>query len=251
MKIIDISCFYGPWAAYPVKGDIVEVAAELRRFGIACGLVSPLAAVWCRNPQAYNRELLEVTRPHSGLMPVPILDPSIPTWREEVETMRRDTRVVAFRVFLNYTQFNLGRRDTLDDFFGYFNQIGVPLIIQRRMEDPRYNHHKAVVADADVNYLQETAMRFPELKLILGGMSAGVNAARALAHAGIYLDTAQMDSMACIRRQIDAGLLPRLLFGTHVPLFETYAAFGRVLHDVSDSEAEQILYGNAARLFGL
>ena len=80
-------------------------------------------------------------------------------------------------------------------------------------------------------------------------MSAGVNARRHWRSRNIF--GRRKWRMACIRRQIDAGLLPRLLFGTHVPLFETYAAFGRVLHDVSDSEAEQILYGNAARLFGL
>lgn len=63
---------------------------------------------------------------------------------------------------------------------------------------------------------------------------------------GIYLDTSQMDGINCIRRQIEQGLLPRLLFGSHTPLFETYSAFARMLHDITDTEAEQIFSGNAA-----
>jgi len=249
--MIDISCFYGAWPAYPVKGAIAEVAAELQSHGITDALISPLAAVWCRNQQAYNRELLETTRPYPGLHPVPVLDPTLPSWREEVENMRRDKRVRAFRVFLNYTRFDLARRDSLHDFLDCFNQSGLPLIFQRRMEDPRYNHHRAGVPDADVNHALNAAQGFPGVRLILGGVSAGVNAALVLKHPGVYLDTSQMDGLSCIREKIGQGLLPRLLFGSHLPLFETYSAFGRVLHDVSDAEARQIFQMNAARLLGL
>ncbi len=248
MKIFDCSCFYGTWPAYPVRGAIAEVAAELRAHGITDALISPLAAVWCRNQQAYNRELLEITQPYPGMHPVPVLDPTLPTWQAEAALMLRDSRVKAFRIFPNYTVFNRERRDSLADFLAGCSRSSIPLIVQRRMEDSRYNHHRAGVPDTDMNHILGIAAQLPGLKLILGGMSSGVNAARILKHPGIYLDTSQMDGWRCIRRQIEQGLLPRLLFGTHMPLFETAAAFGRVLHDVSDAEAEQILYGNAASL---
>ena len=247
MKIFDISCFYGPWTTYPVRGAIANVAAELSANGVTTGFVSPLAAVWCRNQQAYNQALLADTRPYDGLSPAPVLDPTLSTWREEVDVMRRDPRVKIFRVFLNYARFDLSARDTLDDFFGFFNQAGMPLIIQRRMEDSRYNHHLAVVPDVDINYVITAALRFPELNLVLAGIPSGVNAEKLLGHRGIYLDTSQMDGMCCIRYAINQGLLPRLIFGSHIPLFETCSAFARVLNDVSDDEAGQIFSGNAAR----
>lgn len=251
MKTFDISCFYGSWPTYPVKGALADIAAELQAHGITAGFISPLAAVWCRNQQAYNQELLAATRSYACFYPVPALDPTLPSWREEVEVMRRDPRVKAFRVFLNYTRFDLARRDSLNDFLDCFNQTGLPLIIQRRMEDSRYNHHHAVVPDTDIHHILHAALQFPTLKLILGGVSSGVNAAQALKHPGVYLDTSQMDGMGCIREKIGQGLLPRLLFGSHMPVFETSSAFGRVLHDVSDDEAGQILGGNAARIFML
>jgi len=96
------------------------------------------------------------------------------------------------------------------------------------MEDSRYNHHRAGVPDADVNHALNAARSLPGLKLILGGVSSGVNAALVLKHPGVYLDTSQMDGLSCIREKIGQGLLPRLLFGSHLPLFETYSAFGRV-----------------------
>lgn len=248
MKIFDCSCFYGSWPEYPVKGAIDTVAAELQSHGITDALLSPLAAVWCRNQQAFNRELLEVTRPYPWIRPAPVLDPTLPTWQEEARGMLQDPRVKIFRIFLNYTTFSLERRDSLKDCLEYCSRSGIPLIVQRRMEDPRYNHHRAGVPDTDMNHILGIAAQLPGLKLILGGMSSGVNPAQILKHPGIYLDTSQMDGWRCIRRQIEQGLLPRLLFGSHIPLFETYAAFARVLHDVTDSEAEQVFYGNAASL---
>lgn len=248
VKIFDCSCFYGPWPEYPVRGAIAEVAAELRSLGITDALISPLAAVWCRNQQAYNRELLEITRPYSGMHPAPVLDPTLPAWQEEAARMLQDPRVKIFRMFLNYTTFSRARRDSLADFLADCSRSGIPLIAQRRMEDPRYNHCRADVPDTDMNHILDIAAELPGLKLILGGMSSGVSAARILNHPGIYLDTSQMDGLHCMRRQIEQGLLPRLLFGSHIPLFETQAAFGRVLYDVSDAEAERIFYSNAAGL---
>ncbi len=250
MNIFDVSCFYGPWPAYPIKGGIAEVAAALQAHGITAGFISPLAAVWCRNQQAFNRELLEVTRPYPFLAPVPVLDPTLPTWPDEAECMLCDPRVRAFRVFINYTRFNAVRRDSLDEFLDYFDRTGRPLIVQRRMEDPRYNHHRAVIADTDIGLVVNSARRFQNLKLILGGVSAAIAPAPVLEHPGIYLDTSQMDGMRCIREKINVGLLPRLLFGSHIPLFETCSAFGRVLHDVDDAEAKLIFNGNAARVLG-
>lgn len=246
MKIIDTSCFFGAWPEYPVKGGIGDVVAELKAFGITDAFISPLAAVWCRNQHAYNRELLEATRSYPGLYPVPVLDPTLPTWRDEVALMRNDPRVKAFRVFLNYTVFDRARRDSIESFLKDFSQYGFPVIFQRRMEDPRYNHHRSGVPDTDVNHILDVAAHVPGLKLILGGMSVAVDAAQILKHPGIYLDTSQMDGIHCIRRQIEQGLLPRLLFGSHIPLFETYSAFARILHDVTDAEAEQIFSDNAA-----
>ncbi len=248
MKIFDFSCFYGTWPAYPVLGAMDDVAAELKNWGVTDAFISPLASAWCRNQQAFNRELLEITRPYPGMHPAPVLDPTLPAWQEEAALMLRDPRVRIFRVFLNYTPFNRERRDSLAEFLTYCSQSGLPLIVQRRMEDPRYNHHRTGVPDTDMNHVLGIAAHLPELKLILGGMPAGVNAAQILKHPGIYLDTSQMDGLSCIRRQIEQGLLPRLLFGSHMPLFETAAAFGRVLPDISDAEAVQIFHGNAAGL---
>lgn len=246
--IIDASCFYGFWPEYPVKGLITDVTRELKEWGITSALITPLAAVWCRNQHLYNRALLHETEPYPELLPVPVLDPALPAWREEVANMLRDKRVKAFRVFLNYTRFDLTRRDNLDDFFDFFQQNKLLLIMQRRMLDPRYQHQRAVVPDADVNYLLKTASDFCGLKLIIGGVSAVTDPALVLRHPGIYLDTSQMDGLHALRHCIDQGLLTRLLFGSHTPLFETSSAFRRILGDIDDKEASSIFSENIRSL---
>ena len=71
-------------------------------------------------------------------------------------------------MFLNYTRFDLGRRDTLDDFFDINQMV---LIIRRRMEI----RGTTITGGSRDGYQlpAETAMRFPELKLILGYVGRG------------------------------------------------------------------------------
>ncbi|MCP3966046.1 MAG: hypothetical protein GY750_07535 [Lentisphaerae bacterium] len=246
--INDISCFYGPWTTHPVQGDVRQVSEKLKRIGIDRGYISPLAAVWCRNQHLYNCELLELTSEFENLLPVPVLDVSVPTWQEECIEMCKDTRVKMFRVFLNYTYWDQSMHN-LKEIFKFFAEKNIPVIFQRRMEDRRYNHKLAQVQDADINNVViKYAMRVPELKLVIGAAAVAHLNSSILDHKGIYLDTSMLEELKWAREAFDNGLGGRLLLGSHIPIFEENAGFSRFLPQLADDEAEMVFDRNFEKL---
>ena len=56
-------------------------------------LVSPLEAVFAPEPGPANRALLRTTRAFDTLTPVPVINPTLGNWREELALCARDPRV--------------------------------------------------------------------------------------------------------------------------------------------------------------
>ena len=59
-----------------------------------------------------------------------------------------------------------------------------------------------------------------------------------------------MDGMDSLLRLVDAGLAPRLLYGSHAPFFMPLAAVARVILDLDAETANLIMHDNASTLLG-
>jgi len=57
--------------------------------------------------------------------------------------------------------------------------------------------------------------------------------------------------MNTVLRFCEMGLVDKLLFGSHTPLFIPLSAVARVVIDLDAAAATKILGGNAARVLGL
>lgn len=248
---VDINAFAGHWPSHPVDGDVMEVVASLSSVGVDRICLSPLDAVWCRNPHHYNRWLLEVTRPLLEVLPTPVIDPTVTTWREELDAVASDSRVKMIKLHPNYSPYALTAASDCLDAAG---EKGIAVLIQTRMEDPRRQHPLQQVPDLPLNEILDIAESHPGATVIAGGLAWPTIVAekeRIGELPNVFVDLSQCDGMNTVLRFCEMGLVDKLLFGSHTPLFIPLSAVARVVIDLDAAAATKILGGNAARVLGL
>jgi predicted TIM-barrel fold metal-dependent hydrolase len=246
--IIDLNAYAGHWPFHPVDGDLKAVRASLRAYGVDRICLSPLGAAWCRNPHRFNAEVYRASEVFEDIWPVPVLDPTVATWREELARAVRQPKVRLVKLLPPYGPYPLSEADALLD---ALSNAGLGVILQTRLEDPRRQHPLAQVPDLPASEVADAAERHPGLTVIAGGpRAAEIRSLRDRFQKipNLYADVSQADGMDTVRALVDAGLTGKLLFGSHAPLFIPYSAVSRVAIDLSDEAATAILGRNAERI---
>ena len=250
--IIDVNAWTGPWPALVnVPHDAVSVRASLRAYGVERIFLAPLAAAWSANPHLCNPVVYEAANEYDDISPVPVIDPSLPTWREELEKAAGHRAVRMIKLLPGYGGYDLAAADELFEKAGRAN---LAAMVQIRIDDPRRHHPLAMVPDLPAGDVVEAAKRHPNLKLVIGGASAATLrecAAHIRDLPGLYADTSQVDGVDGVKILVDAGIGSKILFGSHAPVFMPAAAIARVLNDLSDDVAMLIRSGNSRGLLGL
>jgi hypothetical protein len=146
-----------------------SLATHLRRHGIARALVSPIEAVLAPAPGPANRELLRSTRGVDSIAPVPVVNPALANWREELDAAA-DPRVRAVRVLPNYHNFRLRSR-AMDEFAAELVRRRLRLIVQMRLVDERHEFHAMRLKGAPAGDLDALLRRQPRLRVLACGLT--------------------------------------------------------------------------------
>jgi len=246
--IIDLNAFIGNWPSHPVMGGLEAVRDSLRAYGVERIFVSPLEAAWCRNPHLFNRELYQAVEVFDDVWPMPVLDPTMATWREELDRAVQQSKVRLVRLLPAYSPYKLSEAGVLLEALA-LAPLGV--LVQTRLEDPRRQHPLAQVPDVPATEVADVAERYPELTVIIGGPRAREILTlkdRLLGLPNLYADVSQAEGIELMRVMAEEGLTEKLVFGSHAPFFIPHAALSRVVMDLDDETAAAILAGNAARI---
>jgi len=247
--IIDVNAWTGPWPALVnVPHDVASVRASLRDIGVERIFMAPLAAAWSTNSQLCNPVVYEAADEYEDISPVPVIDPTIPTWPEEFEKAAEHQAVAMIKLLPGYGGYELA---AADDLLEEARRASLAVMVQVRIDDPRRHHPLAMVPDVPAEDVIKAAERHPAVKLVIGGASATVlrdfkEELRELP--GLYADTSQVDGVDGVRGLVDAGLGGKLLFGSHAPVFMPAAAVARVIADLPYEVAKVIMRENAVRL---
>ncbi len=247
--IIDVNAWTGPWPALVnVPYDAASVRSSLREYGVERIFMAPLAAAWSANPHLCNTVVYESANEYDDTSPVPVIDPTLPTWREEFEKAAGHRAVRMIKLLPGYGRYNL---TVADDLLAEAGRSNLTVMVQIRIEDPRRHHPLAQVPDFPAQAVEEAAKRHPNLKLVIGGASAAVLrdfAPQIRDLPGLYADTSQVDGVDGVKMLVDEGIGGKVLFGSHAPVFMPAAAVARVLNDLHDDTAVGILEDNASGL---
>lgn len=249
MPIIDMNAWTGHWPTLPVDGQVAPVRRQLAEVGVTRICLAPLDAVWRHNPHQLNEVVYQAALEYDNITAVPLIDPTIATWRAEVE--RADQAHAGLvKLVPAYSQYDLAG---VSDLAAALVELELPVSVQVRLEDPRCHHPLARVPDAEGPAIANLAQQFPDLTVILGGATTAMLLGlqeQLRDTPRLFADISQADGMDVIRRLVDAGLGKKLVFGSHAPLFEPLAGLARVLPELDDQSADDILYRNAAGILG-
>jgi predicted TIM-barrel fold metal-dependent hydrolase len=249
--VIDVNAYTGHWANLPLKGDVASVRSSLRAMGVDRICLSPLNAAWCTNPHFYNAEVYEAAERYEDVLPVPILDPTLPVWSDELERAVGRWNVRLVKLLPAYSPYELSEAEEM---LLEIEAAGVAVIIQTRLEDPRRQHPLAQVPDVPPSAVADVAECHPSLTTIIGGPRFGEIRSlkeRLLALPNLYADVSQADGFDGLKVLVAEGLTTKLLFGSHAPFFIPYSALARVVNDLDEADAAAILGGNAERVLGI
>lgn len=250
--IIDVNAWAGPWPALVnVPYDAASVRTSLRAYGVERIFMAPLAAAWSANPHLCNSVVYEAASEFADISPVPVIDPTLPTWGEELEKAVRHDAVRMIKLLPGYGGYGLAAADELFEEAARANLVAM---VQIRIDDPRRHHPMAMVPDVPAGDVVEAAKRHPNLKLVVGGASAAALrefAAQIRDLPGLYADTSQVDGVDGVKMLVDAGIGGKVLFGSHAPVFMPAASIARVLIDLHDDTAVGILMDNASGLLSV
>lgn len=247
--IIDVNAWAGPWPTLVnVPYDVASVRSSLHEYGVERIFMAPLAAAWSANPHLCNSVVYEAAEKYDDISPVPVIDPTLPSWPEELAKAAGHRVIRMIKLLPGYGGYDLTAADEL---FEEAYRASLVVMVQIRIDDPRRHHPLAQVPDVPARDVVDAAARHPDVKLVMGGASTAVLrdvAAQVRDLPGLYADTSQVDGLDSVKMLVDAGIGGKLLFGSHAPVFMPAAAVARIVNDLSDDAAMAIMEDNAAGL---
>lgn len=249
--IVDHNVHLGDWFRRPARLSEHDLADVLGTRGVSKVLAGRLEALWYEDPHDANR----IPRPKSPagsieVVPVPVIDPTIVTWPDELARLSRIGPLPVVRLFPNYHRYS----PTSPEASKLFEALAARKIVAQvvvRMEDPRRQHKSAQVPDVSVAEIADAAARHPSLRVLIScatGLELSRLSSRLSTLKGLWADTSCVEGLGGVPSLLKSAWGDRLVFGSHCPLFIPYAAIARVLLDLDDASAERILATNARAL---
>lgn len=223
MTYFDANTWIGRWPfSFADSPTPRSLAAHLVRHGIARALVSPLDAVFAPAPQPANRALLADTRGIRALVPVPVINPALAGWREDLAEVAADPRVRAVRLLPNYHNYLLGAA-CVDELLAALARRRLRPIVQVQLIDQRHEYHAMAlkpVPAADLAALLKRHRR----PLLASGLMRPDLLKLAPKHPHLLADLSFAewhDTMEHLRARVSAR---QLAFASHTPFLITAAA---------------------------
>lgn len=249
---IDFCGHCGPFLSRPIGVEPMGLRDLLAPYGVVKVLAGRLEALWFENPHDANR--LPMALPATGagteVVAVPVLDPRVTSWREELDRLAAAGPLPMVRLWPRFHGYSLSEADPLLDALAA-RKTAAQVIV--RVQDPRRQHPLAQVPDVPAIEVRDASRRHPTLRMLLSGASTQslLGLANGLPRSNnLWADISQADGTEAILELTTTPWVDRLVFGSHAPIFVPEAAFARVLTDLDDFQVAAILHGNAGGLTG-
>ena len=224
MIYFDASTWIGRWPfAFLPAHTSRTLVAHLRRLGIRRALVSPLDAVLAPAPGPANQALLRTTRGLAPLRPVPVINPALANWREELASVAADPRVCAVRVLPNYHNTRLRAR-AMHDLALELARRKLGLIVQVRLIDERHEFHALRLKGVPVADLDRFLAQHPRLRVLACGLTRPELFALAPKHPRLFADLSFVEWHDTLRDALTKASRRQLVFGSLTPFFITAAS---------------------------
>jgi hypothetical protein len=256
--IIDVNATLGHYPFRRLRHTTAgALIAQMDRHGIDRAVVSSLPAVFYRDVDEGNQDLLAAAGTHADrLIPVVTANPKYPGWQRDLAVAVAGGPVKAVALWPEHHGYALGDahgRGALGAIAG----LGLPVVLTQRLEDRRQRHRWDQAEDLTSRALEEAARSHPTLRFLLVNWS-GLDGAR-LAASGLQgrclIDLARLQVL--YRKEVPKLIatmgLEAIAFGSHLPFDYAGPALVKLanLARLSAAAGERIAWRNAAEFLRL
>lgn len=224
MNYFDANTWIGRWPfSFCDAHTPRTLVAHLRAHGIRRALVSPLDTVFAPEPGPGNRALLRLTRTVAALQPVPVINPALANWRDELATCAADPRVAAVRLLPNYHAFRLQSRG-VNELIGELKVRRLGLIVQMQLIDARHEYHAMGIKPVPTDELVGLLKAHPDLPVLASGLQRPDLVRLTGDFSQLLADLSYAEWLDTIEHLLSTVPARQLVFASHTPLLITEAA---------------------------
>lgn len=228
MKLFDANTWIGRWPfAFLAERSAREHAAFLRRHGIARALVSPLDAVFAPEPGPANRRLLEQTRGVPGLVPIPVINPALANWPEELARVCKDRRVRAVRWLPSYHNYRL-RGARVEACAAALLEANLRLVLTARLVDERHEYFALRIRPLATAEISAFLERHPLVPTLITGLYRPDFVTLLSRHRHACGEISFVEWDRTVERVLREVPSRQVLFGSHAPFLIAAAGVAKV-----------------------
>lgn len=246
----NVSLFQWPFRRLPLD-EPRKLVEKLRSLGFAAAWAGSFEGLLHRDVAGVNARLAAACAEFDELTPIGTVNPELPNWELDLRQCVERHHMPGVRLHPNHHGYKLDDPRFLA-LLEAATAAGVFVQLAASMEDGRTQHPLVRVADVDLSPLSAALERLDAARVqILNAKLREPLLSRLLAHPGVCLDTARVEStdgVATLLRSLPPG---RVLYGSHAPFLIPEAALIRVGESpLQEQELRALLWENAARLRG-
>lgn len=252
--IIDMAAFLGPYERRNLAADHARLVNTLRPWGITRIYAGRIDHLRHDNLHATDSPVKPQTSGGIELNTVPVIDPTVATWREHLESYWtfHKASLPVIRLHPNYHGYRLSEHKAMPGLVQWAHDHGSVLQIVVNIDDIRRQHALGQVPDVAATEILNTARKYPHQAFLLSGaLMTLLRPIKAETVPNLWADTARVETGLALPILIDNGWGDRLVYASHSPILIAHSSIARVLVDLSDADALKILNGNARRLLRL
>jgi predicted TIM-barrel fold metal-dependent hydrolase len=252
--VIDVNVSLFRWPFRRLAGDdTAGLVATLRKHNVVQAWAGSMEGVFHKDLTSANARLAEECRRFGDgmLKPFGSINPKLPDWQEDLRRCHDEHQMPGIRLHPNYHGYDLQ-----DPAFPELLHMAAVrrLVVQLavRMEDERTQHPLMRVSPVDISPLANLLNSLPEARLVILNSDPlhNLEQSKELLSAGnISFDISMVEGVGGVARLAKKVSLPRVLFGTHYPLFYFESALLKVREaEFTDVERQTVLDSNANKL---
>lgn len=251
MNCFDASTWIGRWPfAFVDAHTPRSLVAHLKSHGIRRALVSPLDAVFAPAPGPANDALLRATEATRELVPVPVINPALADWRDELAAVATDARVRAIRLLPSYHGYKL-RGPAVNDFAEEAVRRRLRVVVQVRLIDERHEYHAMNIKPVRPADIGVWMRRHSKLRVLASGLLASEVLGLLPKNPRLMADLSYAEWHETIDHLLKKVPARQLCFATHTPFLVTAAARAKLdPSGLTKSKLAAIASGNLERWIG-
>ena len=225
--IVDTNTWVGHWPFQRLaRATPSELADHLAAEGIDRAWTAAADAVLYQDPQLGNADWLPQIAEHEQLVPVAIINPSMPNWRDSLSQCVEQwgTRVV--KLVPSYHQLDLEAAE-VSECIEEAARKRLAVSIQYRMEDERRHHLLMQVPAPPTDAIVALARRHAEAKLHIA-CAYKPEAFRMVEAENLIFEISSLEAMDTLAAMTENIPAERLCFGSHTPFYLIRSAILKV-----------------------